>query len=774
MWEPRLICPIADPKELERITSRPETQTFDTIKTQLTDLIKSDSPDRALSASEMEAEIHARLDGRLWKEFGTWVHYPWSRRLVHVLKRADFIRLRTDRNRYKITTPEQKTLAGKRVGLVGLSVGASVALALGLERSFGELRLADFDTLDLSNLNRIPFGIADLALPKCVLAARRLFELDPYLNVKVFPRGLTEETAHDFFHGGGDLDLVIDECDSLDIKIRLRNMAKRMRIPVIMETSDRGLLDVERFDYDPDRPIFHGRVGDPDPGEFARMTSEEKIPFILGITGVETASARGKASLIEIGASIKTWPQLGSAIFHGGGAVADTSRRILLGEPIESGRFHLDFEELVPSARNPAPIVGARSGDAPSTAEFLGFHAELDKLEEETRALADRIDPSTDAPSHLELNEIVGAGRLATSLANNQPWLFTSIRGLLFLWRRETPVRLDPMRSGSAIGLGACIENVIIMGRRLGYSVQAQAPQPFPRPPASPPSARLTCVFRFTRRPASPQDVETPESDLSDWIPRRRTERATPRARTPLPARLKAMMEGLVLDEPGARLQILEASPDLDHLAEQIGRADRWRLFGRQTHQELFSELRSSAEARSRGDGLDLASFDLPPAGRAALEIMRSWETVERIKLWGLGRGLTKFTAPLIRASSAVGFLAMKAEGDWDWIRAGRLIQRLWLSLTRDGFTLHPVTGLIFLMNAMDRDQAKTPPCWLNPWQCGELDELSRLFNETLPTAPDESRAFLFRLAPAQPARDEDIEKTRIRYPPEAIFRPIH
>jgi hypothetical protein len=25
-----------------------------------------------------------------------------------------------------------------------------------------------------------------------------------------------------------------------------------------METSDRGVLDVERFDLEPDRPIFHG------------------------------------------------------------------------------------------------------------------------------------------------------------------------------------------------------------------------------------------------------------------------------------------------------------------------------------------------------------------------------------------------------------------------------------------------------------------------------------------------------------------------------------
>jgi len=34
-----------------------------------------------------------------------------------------------------------------------------------------------------------------------------------------------------------------------------------------METSDRGLLDVERFDKEPSRPPFHGLVGELDPYE---------------------------------------------------------------------------------------------------------------------------------------------------------------------------------------------------------------------------------------------------------------------------------------------------------------------------------------------------------------------------------------------------------------------------------------------------------------------------------------------------------------------------
>ena len=45
----------------------------------------------------------------------------------------------------------------------------------------------------------------------------------------------------------------------MDIKAILREGARARRIPVLMATSDRGLVDVERFDLEPQRQILHGR-----------------------------------------------------------------------------------------------------------------------------------------------------------------------------------------------------------------------------------------------------------------------------------------------------------------------------------------------------------------------------------------------------------------------------------------------------------------------------------------------------------------------------------
>lgn len=123
---------------------------YDTLYTQLRDLIRTRHPSRKISRQELDTLAREHLGPIPAEEYGLWFYYPWSMRLVHLLDEDEFVELRTNRNRYKITPDEQIQLSRKIVGVVGLSVGQSVALTLAMERSFGELRLADFDVLDLS------------------------------------------------------------------------------------------------------------------------------------------------------------------------------------------------------------------------------------------------------------------------------------------------------------------------------------------------------------------------------------------------------------------------------------------------------------------------------------------------------------------------------------------------------------------------------------------------------------------------------------------------
>src|ERR1700744_577264 len=84
-----------------------------------------------------------------------WAYYPWRRTVAAVLGPRGFRAVRLDRNRNLITAEEQTRLGALRIGVAGLSVGHVIAHTLVAQGICGELRLADFDHVQLSNLNRV-------------------------------------------------------------------------------------------------------------------------------------------------------------------------------------------------------------------------------------------------------------------------------------------------------------------------------------------------------------------------------------------------------------------------------------------------------------------------------------------------------------------------------------------------------------------------------------------------------------------------------------------
>ncbi len=325
---------------------------YDRIEVQLQELIRTRDPSYKFTDHELRAAVDEILQKIPRDEYGVWVYYPWTNRLVHLLDEEEFIQVRTDRNRNKITREQQRELSTRKVGVIGLSVGQSVSLTMVLERSFGEIRLADHDTLELSNLNRIRNGVHQMGVNKAVNVAREILEIDPFLKVTCYTGGINEGNIEEFLTHGGKLDVLIEECDSVAIKVLARQKARSHRIPVIMDTSDRGMIDVERFDREPARPIFHGRLDHiaadtlkPPIDEHTRMSVSKAI------VGVDQISGSLRSSLPLIGKELITWPQLATGVTLGGAAAADVARRIMLKENIPSGRSFVDLEELIPNER---------------------------------------------------------------------------------------------------------------------------------------------------------------------------------------------------------------------------------------------------------------------------------------------------------------------------------------------------------------------------------------------------------------------------------------
>jgi len=154
----------------------------------------------------------------------------WEGKLVHLLDRDDYFDVITNRNQDKLTREEQLRLRTKRVGAMGLPVGGEAAMVVAQEHLCGEIRLADFDGLDLSNLNRLGAGCDDLGLNKALIVARRISKIDPYLKVEVYEEGVTESRVDRFLDG---LDLLLEECDAIAMKWKVRERARERAINVV-------------------------------------------------------------------------------------------------------------------------------------------------------------------------------------------------------------------------------------------------------------------------------------------------------------------------------------------------------------------------------------------------------------------------------------------------------------------------------------------------------------------------------------------------------------
>lgn len=101
--------------------------------------------------------------------------------------------------RATVGVPEKMKSA--RVAIAGAGgLGSNIALMLA-RSGIGELLLVDFDTVEVSNLNRQAFDTRHIGMKKVEALARRIQEINPYVQVKTHPIRVNEDNATSLFSG---------------------------------------------------------------------------------------------------------------------------------------------------------------------------------------------------------------------------------------------------------------------------------------------------------------------------------------------------------------------------------------------------------------------------------------------------------------------------------------------------------------------------------------------------------------------------------------------
>jgi len=438
--------------------------------------------------------------------------------------------------------------------------------------------------------------------------------------------------------------------------------------------------------------------------------------------GAETISTRLKASMMEVEQSVNTWPQLASSVVLGGALTTDVCRKILLGQNSASGRFYLDFDEIVKYENGADINTSVFEGPPELTQDFM-------------RTLAAKYVTTGNAENLPgdKIEAIVKAACQAPSGGNAQPWKFLYRNGRLYICHDEhySFSLLDYKNTGSYIGFGAMLENIEITASEMGLSATADI---FPIKD----DRRLVAVVAF-----KPGGEGNAYKYLSPAIPVRLTNRNAGDKKL-LDGQDKKDLITIAATIPGARLQLFEDEETIDKFAEILTNTERIRFLHPRGHYDTFvKELRfTPEEIISTADGLDIATLNMSESDKAALQIARDPSAINFLHKLAKGEGFKKISRKGVVSASAIGVVSMDGHDAEHFLRGGRALQRVWLEATKRNISFQPVSQAVFMLERYMGSGAAD----FNEYEQGQLNDIHKVLSGLLNLENGRYPVFIFRL----------------------------
>lgn len=235
----------------------------------------------------------------------------------------------------------QQKLKAARVLVVGAGGLGSPLLLYLTAAGVGTLGIVDGDTVDESNLQRqVLFGLSDLGLGKAQQAAKRLADLNPFIQTVVYNTTLTSANALEII---ADYDLVIDGTDNFPTRYLVNDACVLLGKPNIYGSIFRFEGQASVFN-DEGGPCYRCLYPEPPPPGMVPSCAEGGV---LGVLPAVIAS-------IQATEAIKIITRIGNTL----------SGRLLLYDALR-----MQFDELKLRKNPDCPVCGAN----PTVRELIDY-----------------------------------------------------------------------------------------------------------------------------------------------------------------------------------------------------------------------------------------------------------------------------------------------------------------------------------------------------------------------------------------------------------------
>jgi adenylyltransferase/sulfurtransferase len=177
----------------------------------------------------------------------------------------------------------QQRLVDARVLIVGLGgLGSPVALYLAAS-GVGELHLADFDTVDVSNLQRqVIHDQGQVGQSKVSSATARIAAINPEVRLRPIERRMQHA---DLEQAVSEVDLAIDCSDNFELRFALNAACAARHVPLVSGAAIQWSGQVTVFDLrEPDTPCYRCLYRE-EGGEALRCAETGVLSPLVGMIG---------------------------------------------------------------------------------------------------------------------------------------------------------------------------------------------------------------------------------------------------------------------------------------------------------------------------------------------------------------------------------------------------------------------------------------------------------------------------------------------------------
>ncbi len=606
---------------------------------------------------------------------------------MHLESRDEYLDTAFSRNLGLLDYAGQQKLKNTRVAVPGMGGVGGVHLMTLVRTGIGAFNLADFDAYSPANINR-QYGadLSSFGRSKLDVMVERAINTNPFLDIRTFPDGVTDENIDEFLDGA---DILVDSLDFFVQKMRrkLFNRALQRNIPVITAAPAGYSCSLLVFmpggmNYD----SYFGVNDDTDP-------IEQLVRFTLGLTPKATNIKYTDRNFVDMRS--KRVPSLGLACQICAGMAATEAIKIALGETptavIPASCQFDPYRGVLRKCRLPWGVntPWQKFKVAVGTKLFIPpvpLGAGRPVKPEEVQAES--------AIPGAQMEYIMDAACRAPSGDNVQPWLFKQ-EGQhieLFINREADPSFFNFKQSASLLACGAALQNMEYAAGALGISSQTEL---FPE------HENQDMVGRVHLNAQGIPFHEIMEAAL--W--RRCTNRRMYSKKT-VPAEVWDRL-AVQADKNGDGLLLHCSSYDgMRDIAKAVYMADRVRVERQDLHEYLmkmvhFDPLPEDCQGDVCPDhfrrGMPLKNLQAGAMGELFLRTVKPWSRMKLANRLKIGRSMPLYSKMSVMRSGGIGMVCAQGCEEKHLLQAGRAVQRVWLALDQFGYALQPLEALPLL-----------------------------------------------------------------------------